>query len=155
MERTHAGAVHELWPVGMSHTGEVHEGLYPEFGLISFILPQRRGEERRGAERSEEKRREEKRREEKRREEKRREEKRREEKRGKRNRKARQGFFVLHQGRHVHEGFSYNQFIGTDVAQVAVEMNQDLHMERADRIAVTTSVLCVVVEMGGSGGSSR
>lgn len=58
-------------------------------------------------------------------------------------------------GRHVHEGFSYNQFIGTDVAQVAVEMNQDLHMERADRIAVTTSVLCVVVEMGGSGGSSR
>lgn len=33
--------------------------------------------------------------------------------------------------------------------EVAVEVNQDLHVERADRIAVTTSILCAFVVLLG------
>lgn len=60
-------------------------------------------------------------------------------------------------GRHVHEALSYDQFIGTDVAEGGCRDKPRLTHgeERAGRIAVTTSLLRAFAVLGGSGGSSH
>jgi len=59
-------------------------------------------------------------------------------------------------GRQVHEALSYNKFIGTDLARGGFRDKSRLTQgeERAGKRAMTTSLLCAFVVLGGSGGSS-